>query len=210
MKSRIMHLLKPSALKFSFLLLPLLALWLAGCKTDDYSQVMAGPSDDGTNGLAAARLHVGDDITVYLEGPPEPYTPHEEVINDDGTISLLDIGKIKAAGRTAGELEADIYNRYVPAYYTHATVTVKVGDRVFYVRGEVKTPGRQIYVGEITLTKAITSAGDFTDFANRKNVVLTRADNRRFTLNCNKILDGKIPDPPVFPGDQIEVGRRNF
>jgi len=35
-------------------------------------------------------------------------------------------------------------------------------------------------VGEITLTKAITSAGDFTDFANTKKIWLTRADGRRF------------------------------
>ena len=209
MKPRIMHLLKPSAFKFSLLLLPLLSLWLAGCQTDIDKGVLEGPSDSTASG-PAARLHVGDDITVFVEGPPNPYTPHEEVINDDGTINLLDIGRVKAAGKTAGELEADIHDRYVPAYYTHATVSVKVGDRVFYVRGEVKTPGRQIYVGEITVTKAITSAGDFTDFANRKNVVLTRADGRRFILNCNKILDGKIPDPPVFPGDQIEVERANF
>jgi protein involved in polysaccharide export with SLBB domain len=211
MKPRIMHLFKPSAFKCSLLLLPLLALWLAGCQTNDNKGAMEGPSNDGT-GLAAARLHVGDDITVAVEGPPPPdvYTPHEEVINDDGTINLLYIGRVKAAGKTPGELEAEIHDLYVPAYYTHATVTIKVGDRVFYVRGEIKTPGRQIYVGEITVTKAITSAGDFTDFASRKDVVLIRADGRRFTLNCDKILAGKIPDPPVFPGDQIEVDRRNF
>ena len=65
-----------------------------------------------------------------------------------------------------------------------------------------------IYVGPITVSKAITSAGDFTDYANRKTIVLTRANGQRFKLNCVKILDGEAPDPPVYPGDQIEVKRR--
>jgi protein involved in polysaccharide export with SLBB domain len=81
---------------------------------------------------------------------------------------------------------------------------------VFYVRGEVKGPGRQIYSGQMTVTKAITSAGDFTDFANRKKVWLTRANGQRFKVNCDAILNGDAPDPGVYPGDQIEVSRRVF
>jgi protein involved in polysaccharide export with SLBB domain len=67
-----------------------------------------------------------------------------------------------------------------------------------------------IYAGPITVSKAITSAGDFTDFANRSSVILTRSNGDRFKLNLNKILAGDQPDPPVYPGDQIEVGRRLF
>jgi polysaccharide export outer membrane protein len=208
MKSRIMHLSTRISWKISLVLLPLLALWLAGCQSGDPT-VMNGPSDEGAK-LAAARLHVGDTVTVFVDGPPEPIAPHEEEINDDGTISLVDIGSIKAAGKTIGELQTDIYNRYVPAYFTHANVTVKVGDRVFYVRGEVKNPGRQIYVGEITVTKAITSAGDFTDFANTKSVWLTRADGKRYKVNCSRITNGTAPDPGVYPGDQIVVDRRLY
>jgi len=84
------------------------------------------------------------------------------------------------------------------------------GQRVYYVRGEVKAPGRQEYVGQITVTKAITSVGDFTDYANRHKVWLTRSNGQRFKLDCVAILDGEQPDPPVFPGDQIEVTRRLF
>jgi hypothetical protein len=60
------------------------------------------------------------------------------------------------------------------------------------------------------VTKAITSAGDFTDFANHKRVYLIRAGGQHFKLNCDKILNGDAPDPPVFPGDQIEVKRRLY
>jgi len=192
------------------LVLPLLALTLAGCAGTDNTAVMAPPPANYPGDPAVARLHVGDTITVTLDGLPDAIPTHEEAIKEDGSINLDLIGHVKAAGRTAGELQDAIHDLYVPKYYTHVTVTVKTGDRVFYVRGEVKNPGRQIYVGQITVTKAITSAGDFTDFANRKRVILTRANGQRFKLNCNDILDGSTPDPQVYPGDQIEVTRRAF
>ena len=107
-------------------------------------------------------------------------------------------------------MQDEIHDKYVPKYYVNLTVTVKTGDRVFFVRGEVKSPGRQIYTGPISVTKAITSAGDFMDFASRRNVVLTRASGQRYVIDCVKILDGKKPDPGVYPGDQIEVKRGSF
>ncbi|HEV2692513.1 MAG TPA: polysaccharide biosynthesis/export family protein [Verrucomicrobiae bacterium] len=192
------------------LLLPMLALilTLAGCATQDYSEMMAVPTGDTE--LGGARLQVGDTIDIGFDGLPNNPTAQHKTINEDGTITLADIGSIKVSGKTTGEVESAIHDLYVPAIYNHLTVTVKAGDRVYYVRGEVKNPGRQIYVGQITVTKAITSAGDFGDFANRKNVLLIRSNGKRFILNCNKILDGKAPDPGVYPGDQIEVRRNIF
>lgn len=208
MKS-IIQLLEKSFLK-TLLLLPLLALVMTGCATQDYSAVMAPPSEGDTNQLAGARLHVGDTITITYDGIPEPPTAQEKTINDDGNITLSDIGSVKAAGKTTGELEQVIHNLYVPKFFLHLNVTVKAGDRVFYVRGEVKSPGRQVYVGQITVTKAITSAGDFSDFANHKNVLLIRANGQRFVLDSDKILRGDAPDPGVYPGDQIEVRRTRW
>ena len=193
----------------SLLLLPLLALALGGCalfSSTNKGNVMEQPDPKQDQ---VARLHVGDTITITLTGPPEELTPQEKPIKEDGTITLPDIGRVKAAGKTPGELEDAIHRRYVPAIYTHLNVTVRTtSDQVYFVRGEVRQPGRLIYVGPITVTKAITSAGDFTDFANRRNVVLIRSSGQRFKLNCVQILNGDAPDPPVFPGDQIEVRRR--
>jgi len=96
----------------------------------------------------------------------------------------------------------------VPKFYTHLTVTVNIGDRVYYVSGEVKQPGRQLYVGQTTVTRAITSAGDFTDFASHRNVVLTRTTGQRIKVNVDRVRSGKETDPSVYPGDSIFVHRR--
>jgi polysaccharide biosynthesis/export protein len=156
-----------------------------------------------------ARFRVGDTVTVSLSGLPDIVPDHPESIKEDGTITMPDIGHIQAAGKTAGELQNEIQSLYVPKYYTHLTVTVKSpDDSVYYVRGEVHNPGRQLYVGETTVTKAITSAGDFTDFANHKKVWLIRANGQRVKINCDKALEDPSQDLPVYPGDQVEVERR--
>lgn len=158
---------------------------------------------------SSALFAVGDTVTVTISGlpPDQNPPPHEETIKEDGTITLPDIGKVMAAGKSPGDLQNAIHDLYVPHYYTHLTVTVNSGDRVYYVRGEVKNPDRFVYVGEVTITKAIASAGDFTDFANRRHVVLIRSNGQRIKVNCKKIQNGDAPDLPVYPGDQIIVGR---
>jgi len=80
----------------------------------------------------------------------------------------------------------------------------------FYVGGEVKVPQRQLYTGPITVLKAIQSCGDFTDFANKKQVSLVRNDGRTLTVNCVKAIKNPTLDLPVYPGDKIHVPRSVF
>ena len=170
--------------------------------------VMTGSPFTGYTAAEVARFHVGDTVAVALTGLPEIIEPHVEPIKEDGTITMPNIGHVQAAGKTAGELQNEIYNLYVPKLYRHLTVTVNTGDRVYYVTGEVKQPGRQLYAGQMTVTKAITTAGDFTDFANHKKVWLIRANGQRIKVNCNEALRDSSKDPQVYPNDQIQVPRR--
>jgi polysaccharide export outer membrane protein len=168
-------------------------------------------SKDTTSGdMTAARFHIGDTVTVSFSGTADPIPDHVEPIKEDGTITLPYVSAVRAVGRTAGELQNDIYNLYVPKYYVRLTVTVSSPQRVFYVGGEVKQPGRELYVGQTTVTKAIQAAGDFTDFANQKKVWLIRNNGERIKVNCVKALQDPSLDPPVYPGDQIQVPRRLF
>ena len=163
------------------------------------------------NGGDVAHFRVGDTVVVTFTGTPEAIDPHEEAIKEDGNITLPLIGQIYAVGKTAGELQNEIYTNYVPKYYMRMTVTVKSGDRVYYVGGEVKGGGRQLYLGDTTVTKAIQSAGGLTDFANHSKVWLTRASNgQRIRVDYDKALQNPSKDPPVYPDDQIVVYRRIF
>jgi polysaccharide export outer membrane protein len=186
-----------------FCVLPLLSLFIGGCATED----QPNPRTDPTT--LVSHLHIGDTLTVTLGGLPTQIDPHVEAIKDDGTITLDLIGPIKAAGKTLGQLQRDIYAAYVPRFYTHLDVAVTTtGDRVYYVQGEVTRPGEQLYREGMTVTRAITTAGDFTDFANHKKVVLTRANGERIKVNCEEVMNGDSPDPIVYPGDRVFVARR--
>jgi protein involved in polysaccharide export with SLBB domain len=178
----------------------LLAFVFGGCSSTGLS-----PEDSS---LAAPRFHVGETVIVALTGTADQIPEHSEPIKEDGTLTLPYIGAVRAAGKTPGELQNEIRDLYVPKYYVRLTVTVKSQDRVYYVGGEVKQPGRQLYVGETTVTRAIQSAGDFTDFANRRKVWLIRASGKHIKVNCNKALEDPALDLPVYPGDQIQVPRR--
>src|SRR5262249_3464483 len=116
------------------------------------------------------------------------------------------------AGKTHGQLEKEIHDRYVPDYYKKMTVSVrpKTETQFYFVDGEVKSPARQIYISRITVLKAIASAGGFTDFASKGNVTLTRVDGRVLHVNCKKALSNPQLDLEVYPGDRIWVFRRKI
>jgi len=188
------------------------ALCFSGCGTTGGDSSSANwPTKDNPGPEPVAHLVVGDTVTVNLSGGPSDDNPppHVEPIKDDGTITMPDIGQVRAAGKTPGELQNDILTNYVPKWRTHLTVTVSAGDRVYYVDGEVKTAYRYVYVGETTVMQAIATAGDFTDFANRHNIWLVRG-GRRLKIDADEIFKNPGKDPLVYPGDRITVKRRIF
>jgi protein involved in polysaccharide export with SLBB domain len=187
----------------------LAGIFLTGCSPAPTMAPVAGGSPPNAE---VARFHVGETVNIIFSGTPDPdeLPPHEETIKEDGNINLSLIGPVQALGRTAGELQNEITGLYVPKYYVRLTVTVKPGDLVYYVRGEVKNPGRQLYVGETTVTKAITSAGDFTDFASHTVYLIHANNDKPVKVNVDRALEDPTLDLQVYPGDQVNVHRRIF
>ena len=174
----------------------------------------AAPSGAGTAAGAAAEragvLQVGDLVKIDFSGPTNAPQPHEEHIKDDGTISLQYVESVKASGKSAGQLQKEIHDLYVPRYYKYLNVTVRAADQLYYVGGEVRQGGRQPYLGPVTVLGAIKAAGDFTEFANRKKVKVLRADGTIHKIDCVKALENPELDLPVYPGDRIDVPSRIF
>jgi polysaccharide export outer membrane protein len=161
-----------------------------------------------TNNMDVSRFRVGDEVDVYFSGTPQDIPGHTETIKEDGTITLPLIGPIYAVGKTTGELQSEIYNKYVPQYYVRLTVTVSSGTRVYYVGGEVRSPGPQNYREDTTVTKAIQAAGGLTDFANHSKVWVTRANGQRSRVNYDDALKDPSKDSQIYPNDQINVAKR--
>jgi protein involved in polysaccharide export with SLBB domain len=174
---------------------------LSGCQTDKVSDL---PPVYGNT------FHVGDPITVSFtsqSGDPVSIPEHSESVREDGTITLLYIGAVKAEGKTAGQLQKEIHDLYVPKYYRELNVTVHGQALYFYVDGEVVNRGAKDYPGEMTIVKAISVAGGFTDFAKKTKVRLTRGTHTEI-INVSKAISDPRYDVAVYPGDKIFVKRR--
>jgi polysaccharide export outer membrane protein len=156
------------------------------------------------------RCRAGDELSVTFSDLPAPGLPEfKERIKDDGYITLPLNIRVLAEGKTTDELARNIQSAYVPRYYKYLTVNVKGEDRIYFVGGEVRSPDRRQYVGAITVTQAIVTAGGFTDFANRKKVQLLRYGNDKpLIIDFNKALQNRKLDLPIYPGDTIIVPKR--
>lgn len=207
----------------------LCAALVAGCFSDPNPQDRVFPSPSGapTEGTAApARstnafkpfeeglsvLRVGDPLTVSFTDVPVLSGMRDQKVRipEDGMITLPYNVRVTAAGKTASQLEKDIRDAYVPSLFVNLTAIVNIEERVFYVDGEVKQPGRQIFSGELTVLRAIGTAGGFTDFANRRKIQLRRQNGQTFYINWSKAIEHSELDLPVYPNDHIFVKRSIF
>jgi hypothetical protein len=166
-----------------------------------------GPSD--TEPLEVLRiLDRGDRIVIYLRGIPKP-EEIKDVIDGIGEVSLPYLTKaVKLAGKTTSQAERLIESLYVDGQiYQHVNVIVVAEDEVYFVQGQVARQGKFPVSGPVTLRQAISEAGGFTPFANRKKVKVIRG-TELLTYNAKDIADGKLPDPPILADDIIEVPQK--
>jgi polysaccharide export outer membrane protein len=192
---------------------------LAGCggggipewnpKKDRGAMMGMDAGGNATNAPDKVILQAGDPISVtFSDVPPPGIMEWKGRIGEDGNVTLHLNVTVNAIGKTANQLAQDIREAYVPKYYKYLTATVKPDERFYYVGGEVRMPNRQPYTGAMTVTRAIDTAGGFTDYAKKSQIILTRANGQKFQIDYNKAIQDRAYDPPVFPNDQIKVERR--
>jgi len=199
-----------------FVMILVVGLLSGGCYSPRtnyvFSPLPEGPRDIGSDDTTN-RFAIGDLITVRFADTNQ-IPPHEERIKEDGSVTLPLIGVVRAAGKTPAELQSEIHDLYVPRYYKYLTIPPPTIQPVYYVGGQVLAPGRQVYLGATTVTKAIESAGGFTKYAARRRVQLTRSDGKRFIVDCKKAVQDASLDLSVYPGDKVQVpmgpGEINF
>lgn len=198
--------MRPLCLFFSALLLCALTV-LSGCESTGGSGALRNPKVDATH--SAAQLRPGDALTVTLSGIPDPSTNTVQ-IDEQGLISLQFIGVVPAAGLNTGELANAIRTAYIERkFYTSISVSVTVTERYVYIGGEVQRPGRIPWSPDLTLAKAVQSAGGFTLYAKEGKITLTR-DRRAYDFDVRLAQREPLEDPLLFPGDSIQVPRSAF
>jgi polysaccharide biosynthesis/export protein VpsN len=182
------------------------ALFWSSCatpgKTDAASQNLPA-------GASIASLRPGDSLVITLQGVPDP-SSNAVQIDDQGLITLPFIGPVSTAGTTAATLSQRIRETYLnKKIYTNVDVSVAVTERYVYVGGEVVRPGRIVWTPDLTLTKAVQSAGGFTLYARESRVTLVR-ERVSYPINANVAEKRPAEDPRLMPGDSIQVPKSAF
>ena len=196
------------------------AVFLTGCVSNSNGSLQPPVSQkvsnkDQTSAInevpSSDLLEPGNPVTISFSGLSTVPLPFTCRIREDGTITPPYLNKqIKAAGKTIGALEQELEKEYVPKIYRTINVTIRTAERFYFVGGEVRQPSRQPYIGRITVSQAIQSAGDFTDFADQRKVRVFRSNNKVEIVDCKAALEDPTKDLLIYPGDRIVVDSKLF
>jgi polysaccharide export outer membrane protein len=186
-------------------LAPVLLLGTGGCGTT----AVAPENPSIPIATSTAQLRPGDSLTIALQGVPDASTNSVQ-IDEQGLISLPFVGTMPAAGVTTAELSQRIRETYVSKrIYTTVDVSVSVTERFIYVGGEVQRPGRIVWTPDLTVAKAIQSAGGFSLYAKETAVSLVR-DQTAYPIDVKLAQRNPAQDPRLVPGDSLQVPRSPF
>jgi len=136
----------------------------------------------------------------------------EAIVRPDGTITMPVVGELRAAGRTASQLQQDAAQR-LTTIVKDAVVTVSVveiNSYRFTVAGNVEHPGLFTSRYFVTVSEALALAGGPNRYASTDQVVIVRSTpsgGKRIPIDYDAILSGKHPeqDIVILAGDAVRV-----
>ena len=187
--AKCLNLNKNLASVFVFGFLVLLGSQVAVAQESDY---VLGPND-----IIAISVYMEDDLSF------------EEIrIGDTGRINYPFLGEIQASGNTVSGFESLIRRGLIDGeFLIDPAVTVRIVQyRPFFIDGEVEDPGAYPFEPGLTLRKAISIAGGFTERAARRGIeILPEGAGQDASPDVTDNLDIAIS-----PGDIITVEERFF
>ena len=176
------------------------------------------------------QLRPADVISVDVYN--EPDLSRNAQVDRQGFINYPLIGRVKVEGLTQEEVERTVRDLLAKDYLVNPLVSMRlVVDETpapitpeaaaleeeeailvpYIVLGEVKKPGTYEFnpkKGKMSLLKAISIAGGFSDVANMSKIKLLRREGettRSLTINAKDIISGKRPDEAIATDDLIVV-----
>lgn len=181
------------------------------------------PRETQKQSLTTFRVEPGDVLGIEPVDFNSPIRlPGDQTVLPDGSIDLGRYGSLVVAGMTVEEVEREVQrlidlehqeDELVKADQTRISVRlIQPESKVYYVLGEVNSPGAFPLVGRETVLDAIIQAGGLGDRANRHKIILSRPtgpDSCRVVLPiCYRQivqLGDTTTNYQIQPGDRIFV-----
>ena len=103
--------------------------------------------------------------------------PSDQTVQPDGSINLGKYGIVRVAGLPIEQIQSQIQTLVESQENDAPKITVQLIDsnsKVFYVMGEVTSPGSFPYSGNETVLDALIAAGDISQKSDRHKIILSR------------------------------------
>ena len=150
-----------------------------------------------------------DVLTITVFGEPE--LSGKYTVEQDGTFTYPQIGRLKAGGLTLRDLEADLKKKLADGYLKNPQVAVAIetyrSQRIL-IMGEVRSPGEYQLNGEMTLLAALLRAGSTSATAGHE-VLVVRAP-KRSAASAASGTSGESHDPEILRIDLAELQAGNL
>lgn len=150
-------------------------------------------------------LSSGDVVRLNFRKLPE--LNQTQRIRSDGKVNLLQVGTVRAAGKSLDALHSELASSYELKTPSDLTVSLDASYISVYVTGAVLRPGKVTLERPMTVLEVIMECGGYDrESANLKRVTLTRLVNGKYVTASMDMRDR--PDAVyVQPYDMIEVPR---
>ena len=149
-----------------------------------------------------------DKLSVTVVGIPE-FNQQNILVDNAGMMAYLDIGVIKAAGKTARQIQAEIRQLLISkGQAVNPTVQVDVSafrSQMVYVSGAVSHPQGYQITGNETLMNVLAQAGFAPSAGQRVQVVRNKPTHQEFTFDRHALENGSAPSFQLQDGDAIIV-----
>jgi protein involved in polysaccharide export with SLBB domain len=188
-----------------------LLVWLAAC--GDNPPVVyptAAPFDE-----TRLALGPGDklELTIFY-GNNE--TKATYTLDGSGQMEVKFIGTVAAGGKTVRDAQEEIRARLADGYLNDPVVSltvVEINSLKCSVFGQVARSGTIKFTPGMTIVEAIAQSGGFTPLARKNMVKVTRklegkTDKETYKIPVEMIAEGKRPNFPMAPGDEVFVPER--
>lgn len=216
------------------ILLPIIfLLFFSGCTTKEYAlfqdinqetsndkKTLSSSIDLTANKISPRdRLHIevynGNKPIVSDGGTTQNYLDpiRGYMVSDDGSVYLPLVGSVHLGGLNQSQASRLLTKKY-GEYLRFPYAKVDILNQRIYVLGEVKNPGVVAVTNEqLNIYEALAQVGDFTDYADRKDIKIVRYVKGQPVIESLDITHAgymQVSNLMLKPNDIIYIPPRNL
>jgi protein involved in polysaccharide export with SLBB domain len=135
-------------------------------------------------------------------------------LDSSGQMEVRYIGTVSAAGKAVRDVQEEIRSRLADGYLKEPVVSltvIEINSLKCSVFGQVARSGNVRFTPGMTIVEAIAQSGGFSPLARKNMVKVTRnldGKKQTYKLPVEMIAEGKRPNFPMMPGDEVFVPER--